>query len=592
MSAITPTAAASVWTRRAIVPIVALLLVGVLIVAIVASRRPQAALTFTAPETTGKGRSSSDLTLALDALRKLAEGSDLQTHQRVIFYLNQWISSLDPAPPAWKEDRLVEALPRALRSAPGLERLAKLQFSLEDIEYLQQTLWLHDIAERARREPPPEDLKPWLKEIESSVGLPESEQLATAQRLFDWTVRNIQLDPLPPAPKGIAATAGAAKDEPMVPALQGESGPGYSQTPLEMLLYGHGDAHERTRIFILLCRQVGIDAVMLGFEERDSPVPRGWTPAILVGGQLYLFDTGLGLPIPGEGGKGIATLDQLAARPDLLRQLDVDGVSPYPVTENDLKSLVALIDADPNAVSRRMQLLQAALPSGSRLALAAAPRQIELKLQTSKPIKETKLWRVPFEALLYKIGFGEKLQRDPQVAQAFSRQRAVFAPVRPLAKARNLHLQGRFENVEKDPGARALYMQCRPPDRELAKLKTSEYYRKMMGLEGALPEDPAQREAYLDHFLTIATEGKFHASYWLALTYYDEAKYDTAIEWLSKRTVEAVPPSPWTPGARYNLARCYEQLGDFETARQWLLSDKDSPQRHGNLLRAQRLASK
>ena len=46
------------------------------------------------------------------------------------------------------------------------------------------------------------------------------------------------------------------------------------------------------------------------------------------------------------------------------------------------------------------------------------------------------------------------------------------------------------------------------------------------------------------------------------------------------------PPSPWTPGARYNLARCYEQLGQSSLARQWLESDKESPQRHGNLLRA------
>ena len=69
-----------------------------------------------------------------------------------------------------------------------------------------------------------------------------------------------------------------------------------------------------------------------------------------------------------------------------------------------------------------------------------------------------------------------------------------------------------------------------------------------------------------------------------------EQEWMTAIEWLT-RTAEDSPASPWLPGARYNLARCYEELGQFDLARQWLQSDADSPQRHGNLLRARQLAA-
>ena len=74
-------------------------------------------------------------------------------------------------------------------------------------------------------------------------------------------LRNIQLDPLPPVPRDPLATAGAG--ETIMPSARGEVGPGYAHLPIEILLYGHGDAQERARIFILLCRQVGIDAVML-----------------------------------------------------------------------------------------------------------------------------------------------------------------------------------------------------------------------------------------------------------------------------------------------------------------------------------------
>jgi len=49
---------------------------------------------------------------------------------------------------------------------------------------------------------------------------------------------------------------------------------------------------------------------------------------------------------------------------------------------------------------------------------------------------------------------------------------------------------------------------------------------------------------------------------------------------------------PWTPAARYNLSRCYEQLGKLDLARQWLESDKDSPQRLGNMVRARMLDTK
>ena len=55
---------------------------------------------------------------------------------------------------------------------------------------------------------------------------------------------------------------------------------------------------QRARIFILLARQLHIDAVMLGIETRSGR-PRAWLPAVLLGDQLYLFDTQLGLPIPG-----------------------------------------------------------------------------------------------------------------------------------------------------------------------------------------------------------------------------------------------------------------------------------------------------
>jgi hypothetical protein len=552
-----------------------------------------AAVTTSSPSAKKQTETVDNLKLAMESMRKLAERTDAAPAQRTIFYLNEWLAREEAANSAWQPDRLLESLPRALRDTPGLERVGKMQFSLDaptqwldDISYLQQNLWLHDIADHVRREEPARYWQPWLKEIESSVGLPEAEQLATAERLLDWVARNIQLDKLPPMPEEPRATTGAEKT--VLPADRGEVGPGYSNLPLETLLYGHGDAHERARVFILLCRQAGIDAVMLGFPQEQSTGYRGWCPAVLVGDKLYLFDTLLGLPLPGPEGKGIATLDNIVKDPQLLRQLDVAGVPAYPVSEKDLKRGVqALIDAEPAALSRRMLLLEAALQRATRLALAVEPSRLEPLLRKSKGVSGVTLWSVPFYAVRYKIGRVRlAASGDQQVAKELHRLNITFAPARPLVRARNLHLQARYESEgQKQPGARSLYLQCRPPNREIDSLLTNEGYRKSVIPEQALPQDPGQRQQVLDFYVEIARQGKQDATYWLGLSYYDAGKEEPAIEWLT-RTAEDSPASPWLPGAKYNLARCYERLGQTALARQWLTSDTDSPQRHGNLLRA------
>ncbi len=573
-------------------------LLPAILLALIGGCVQQPALTPTTRTSAPSNPAAADLALALESLRKLAEGNDNQAAQRTVFYLNQWVSSDPAAQGDWKPDRLLDALPRAFRNTPGLERLNKLQFSfddidylqqfqwLDDISYLQQNLWLHDIAQRVRRDEPMARLKPWLKEVEASVGLPEAEQLAAAERMLDWTTRNIQLDPLPSLPSGPEAKAGST--ETVLPSSRGVIGPGYGHLPIETLIYGRGDAHERARIFILLCRQVGIDAVMLGFREEQSTSIRGWLPATLIGGKLYLFDTALGLPLPGTEGRGIATLDQVNKEPGLLRQLDIAGTT-YPISDVDIKrGVLAMIDAEPAALSRRMQLLQAAMPAASKLALSTQPSEVEPKLRRAN-VSGVALWNVPFDAVLYRIGHQQKSMSDQQMLSELRKQAFLFSPMRPLVKGRNLHLQGRYENEDQKVGARSLYLMCRKSDREIDALVTNEPYRKAIGLDQNLQGNAAQKEAAVKSISEVAREEKAYATFWLGLTYFEAGKYDAAIDWL-KRTVEVSPPSPWTPGARHNLGRCYEQMGRKELARQWFQSDTESPQRYGNLLRAKWLA--
>jgi tetratricopeptide (TPR) repeat protein len=95
-----------------------------------------------------------------------------------------------------------------------------------------------------------------------------------------------------------------------------------------------------------------------------------------------------------------------------------------------------------------------------------------------------------------------------------------------------------------------------------------------------------QRSEILENLVTMARRSKQHATYWLGLSYYEDGKFDVAREWLEQRTLEAKPRSPWSGGARYNLGRTHEQLGEIAEAQELYRAD-ESPQRHGNLLRAQ-----
>ena len=88
----------------------------------------------------------------------------------------------------------------------------------------------------------------------------------------------------------------------------------------------------------------------------------------MVGEDYYLFDTKLGLPIPGEKLGSIATLDQVRENPELITSLGLTNEesladnTDYWVKPGQLDNLVSLVYTSPESVSKRMSTLEAALP--------------------------------------------------------------------------------------------------------------------------------------------------------------------------------------------------------------------------------------
>jgi tetratricopeptide (TPR) repeat protein len=464
-----------------------------------------------------------------DNLERLEQFDLNRMLPQIVDRLNQWYQQEKPTA-NWQLDPLVGQLPPELRSLPLIKTLDIVQFRLADAWYLQETVWMRDVSRMARGD--------------------QFEDVAVAERLFDWTVRNIQLD-------GPERTA----------KLQTHPHRAY-----EILLYGHGDASERAWIFMLLARQQGLDAVLLGLADENGANVRPWLPAVLSGGQLYLFDCQLGLPIPGPEGRSVATLAEVVADDGLLRQLDLDAEHPYPVRGDDLKHVVAFVEASPHSLSSRMALVESRLSGKRKLVLISPGTALMERVKKIEHVADAQAWPRPFEVWLWQSKLNE------QQMQLASREMFVFEGIPSLLRGRSLYLKGVFDG---DHGAKRYLLNSRPSNTAI------ENYKLDPQLARKIKKDAhSQVEAM---YVVAMQQGKQDASYWLGLVAFEQKDFPTAIEFWDRFTLKVKPSSRWSPGARYNLGRTYEAQGDLERAVAMYQGEGQSAQGHGNLLRARRL---
>lgn len=513
--------------------------------------------------------------------------------RQIVNRMNQWIQSR-PAPD-WSPDPLVAGLPGPVRQLPYLADLGKLAFHRYDGFALREAVWLRDVSDWARGE--------------------ELDGVDRAQRLFDWTVRNVQLEP--------------------------DTDAGIPLFPWEVLLFGRGSAEERAWVFILLARQQSLEAVLLVPDGADDSRPRPIRPwiAVAVAGELYLFDPVLGLPIPAPDGVKLkpgkpldirpATLSEVIADDGLLRRLDVEKDIPYPARSADLKRIEVWVEASPSYLARRMKLVESRLDPRRKMVLATSPttvaNRVVKRLQAAGVQARARLWTLPFETMLRRSQLDpeqvrrrllamlpfyaaavhvrpERASQDEQVdvtdeKLAYKRLGKVYRsrPIaEPLRKGRVLFLKHQFTGPE---GAIRCLTAARKPQQELAQDEKdlADLYSKQH-LE-ANRQRPANRRLPEQQVIEMAKQRarfqisfprrtKQHASYWLGLLKYEQKNYRLAAEYLFQKTLKAFPGGTWEHGVRYNLARTYEASGQHDKAVEYYLSDLTAPGYHGNLLRA------
>ncbi|HVW36787.1 MAG TPA: tetratricopeptide repeat protein [Pirellulales bacterium] len=461
----------------------------------------------------------------------------------VVDQLNRWLGSQKLADD-WRPDALLDTLPEALRELPAVKALGERKFSDPEAAALREVVWLRDIS--------------------NFVSGEASDELERARRLFDWTVRNIQLDP-PATPEQKAELA-------RVPCL-----------PWHLLALGHGQAEDRGWLFALLARQQAMDVALLEFPGEQPRLLAG----LFIKDQLYLFDPELGLPLPGPAPESVATLTQIAGDDGLLRKLDLDAEHVYPLHAADAAKVTAFIEASPVYLERRTAMIEARLTGDEKLVLSLDASALAKRLAACAHVSEVKLWPTPYERLQ-----ALSQRRSTGVKQLANEFQVLMTPYEHVVKkkmeltmalwrGRIQHLLGRFSG---DAGANYFYQLARMADAEI----DERIAQQGAPAQGEPPEIAQQRKLLAESLGNQYRSVKRYASYWLGLVAYERENYPTAIDYFEKRTLEATPDGPWTGGARYNLGRSYESLGKAKEAIAAYRSD-ESEQRYGSRLRAARL---
>lgn len=480
---------------------------------------------------------------AVTVLGHLDDYDEASAFAQVFDRLNQWShaqGALDQ--PSWKPDPLLDTLPERLRPEAVVRRLGAADFDAQtDVVALRDQRWLADIARIARGD--------------------AVDDLAIAENLFRWTVRSLAI----------------VTDPPMVPS---ESTPGSRWLlPGEILLAGRASAAQRSWIFLELLRHAGLDGVMLATGGDDATAPRPWIPALISGGEAYLFEPTYGLPVPGPDGTGVATLRQAAADAAILGRLSLPDRA-YPVQSADLRSLSVLVAADPATLSRRMRGLEARLAGASAMSLAVDPAALAARAAAALPeaaADRSGLWAFPWETATRR--------RLPTTQAAVAAELAVMTiamervasegslrrgrVLRPLYAARVREFRGDLDGPD---GAKAAYLAARPTAAAIR--------RATAGLPP--PQADALRRLY--------EQMKEDATYWLGILTLAEGDDEAAVDYLGRMMIGATPDSRWTDAARVNLAAALVALGRTADAVEALRSDA-SPQRFGSRILAARLAA-
>ncbi len=562
-----------------------------------------------------------DLARTMDFINSEVRFEQQEFKDTVSTGLNRWVSTskelIKDLDGRWKRDTLSQPLMAANDNLDIVKRSEELSFLSTDGYYLQESAWISQIVRRvtnpatqlgpfelyrlaADNYKPDEDvdapLVEVIKKLHPELDETGSEKLANSLSVFDWVVRNIQL--LPESKVSADEVESVRLNNNEGNAVSGTPGLGYQRYPWQVLLYGRGDYVERAKLVMLGLRQLNIDSVMLATKNADgSSAP--WAVGVVIGGEYYLFDTKLALPIPGEKTGSIATLAQVREKPELISSLDLttdeslEDDTDYWVKPEQLKQLDALVYVSPESVSKRMFDLEASLVGDARMTLAFTADDIVSRLPKAAGV-DVKTWDIGFETHQYRQAVRTALeQKSDDVLsnklQWYYLNEFYIDNFVVYRTARSRFFKGKFSLDPEGTSLNAIQscQRLKYTDEQIDNLGSDKTQQRRLGIRKEADQDV---NSFSNEIRSVQNQMELirrDAGLFLAQCLFDNGSMYASANWLNILKNEDAG-GRWSDGVTYLLGRSQEKLKDYDQAIV-IFSDPKLEQSHGNLIRVRML---
>ena len=523
-----------------------------------------------------KKTKSDNLRDALRYLKQLTPFNREKITKEILVQLNTWVENVPKESFNYSTPALYQQPPAEWVKRPEVNNPAQLTFDAWDVDYLYQCKLLRGLADWVAAAPVRDRLyQPSIDALKAKLDANDGAKFEEAYKLFDWTIRNIAL-------QGDAKDVEKLSLDARGPLRDGMAG--CSKLPWETVLYSQGDFVERGRVFNALAHQRGIDTVWISINGTATSPGYLWAMGVPIAGQVYLFETKLGMPITDPDTLAFATLKDARENDRILARLDLPGQFEYAINPGDLAAVALLIDALPTSLSARMKVLEKSLLGTDRMSLFVDSDALTTTLAKAYPSETVALWHTPLIARDFAAQIRETLRTPSQAAAQYIQAYGVWLMDSPAAEARFQHMLGNFESTLDDEGALAIYMKCRVDNETIDKMTFDPDVQKEFGIFREASDTKESFGMKILQSQMIYAVAKVDANFLLAQLHYDRGSFDSTINWLEKRILPDRRAEKWHAASHYLLARAEIEQGHNQKAEQSLIY-QPSPQEPGNRLR-------
>lgn len=358
----------------------------------------------------------------------------------------------------------------------------------------------------------------------------------------------------------------------------------------EILLLGQGTADDRAWVFASMLKQQRIDSVIL--QSKDDPEAR--LVGVILEGDVYLFDTKLGLPIPrGDDPPSVhisrpATFKEMLAHPEWWQGLTIRADQPYPWNSDQLSAADVFVISAEESWGGRMKQLETVLPSDSLCvlydplvdtpALPSLPKRIAAG-NAEWTVDKLRFWEHPLNVRQRFEALGQQARQLGLILERFNVPLEVKEVEKPVFNEKTKKTEI-VKGLEARPARQ--HVKCRT---EQLLGKFSDATAHYLGIRHlAVESPPAELRSNPQAFQQVAQMyglAASDASFWSAVCKLEMGEWDAAAGALQDY-LRKYQQSDWTSAARYLLTLALAERGKLPEARAAAsLLSADDPHRPG-----------